>query len=111
MSTSIYLFRTHQINISNLALAQALENADDRCFDRCYFTLEDNKFFRVTTGKFVNSYPSADFRIIDWSTMIDSLDLYVTRAKEQKKFLIFGTAREDQINFLKQHFGSDINTI
>jgi hypothetical protein len=112
MSTSIYLFKTHQINISNLALAQALENAGDLCLDRCYFTLEDNKFFKVVTGKFVNSHLlNSDFRYIDWETNIDSLNLYIQQAKQQKKFLIFGTALDDQINFLKKYFGDSITTI
>jgi hypothetical protein len=110
MSTSIYLYKTHQINISNLALAQALENADTKCFDRCHYIFDD-KFLKVVTGDFVNSYPSIDFRTIDWSTTINSLERYQQRAQQQEKFLIFGSSRDDQINFLKQHFSNTIITI
>lgn len=110
MSTSIYLFKTHQINVSNLALAQALENADTKCFDRCHYIFDD-KFLKVVTGDFVNSYPSIDFRTINWSTTINSLELYQQRAQQQGKFLIFGTSRDDQLNFLKQHFNDTITTI
>lgn len=114
MSTLIYLFKTHQINISNLAQAQALENADIQCLDRCHYYLEDNKFFKISLGNFVTSYlksPSDDFRNIDWSGLLPNLDLYVDRARHQGKFLISGTARDDQISVLKQHYGPDIVTI
>jgi hypothetical protein len=110
MSTSIYLFKTHQINISNLALAQALENANDQCLDRCYYS-SDGKFLKVIIGDFVKSYSSTNFRTIDWSTIISSLDSYVQRAQQQEKFLIFGTSRDDQIDFLKQHYNRTIITI
>lgn len=114
MSTLIYLFKTHQINISNLAQAQALENADTQCLDRCYYHLEGNKFFKITLGNFVTSHlttPSDDFRTINWTTLLTNLDLYVDQAQQQGKFLISGTVRDDQISFLKQHYGSDILTI
>jgi hypothetical protein len=54
---------------------------------------------------------SNNFRTIDWSTIISSLDSYVQRAQQQVKFLIFGTSRDDQIDFLKQHYNSTIITI
>jgi post-segregation antitoxin (ccd killing protein) len=114
MSTLLYLFKTHQINISNLAQAQALENADTASLDRCYYYFEENKFFKINLGALVTTHlktPASDFRTIDWAETISSLNSYYERAQQQEKILIIGTARNDQISFLKQYYGSDILTI
>ena len=116
MSTKIYLFKTHPINITNLALAQLIENAFGSSYETCSYSLSDNKFFKLTVGNFAQKQtnnPTADFRHIDWSIPVNlsNLNQSVELAVAQNKFLIFGNNSNDQIDFLKTYYTNDIVTI
>lgn len=116
MSTKIYLFKTHPINITNLALAQLIENAVGSSYETCSYALIDNKFFKLIVGKFAQKQtdnPSVNFRHIDWSIPVNlsNLNQSVELATAQNKFLIFGSNSTNQIDFLKKYYTNDIVTI
>jgi hypothetical protein len=116
MSTKIYLFKTHPINITNLALAQLIENAVGLSYETCSYSLRDNKFFKLIVGKFAQKQtdnPANDFRHIDWSIPVNlsNLNQSVELAATQNKFLIFGNNSNNQIDFLKTYYTNDIVTI
>jgi hypothetical protein len=114
MSTKIYLFKTHPVNISNLALAQFIENSIGKSYGACRYTLKENKFFEQIAGAVAKSQtkdPITGFRTINWNdptnlnTLIQMVDL------AQDKFLIIGSSLNEQITFLKTQFKPNIVTI
>jgi hypothetical protein len=109
----IYLFKTHRINVSNLAQALTFVILGDNCLGPCSWYLDDSKFLKIRTGDFVNIYatPGSDFRMIDWTDKFSSLDAYHARAVSQHKVLVHGTGLDHQLKILKRHYGSNIMTI
>ena len=114
MSIKIYLFKTHPINISNLALAQFIENAISKSYGTCQYALKENKFFEQTSGDVANSQftdPIVGFRTIDW-TIPDNLNSLLQMGKlAQDKFLVIGSSLDNQLAFLKTYFNTTILTI
>jgi hypothetical protein len=106
-------------------MGQVTKNAPDQMFESCTYTLERNKFLELTQhrwcqarknhvlGKFITSISTEyDFRKINWnSDAIEYLEDSLKQAKEQGKHVLMGTHLDEQILFLKNHFGEDIVTI
>ena len=105
MSTKIILFKTHKINLTNLAISQIVENSPESFYDSCRYTL--------VHGKSSISQPNNSLKNIgevrdrDWSTGFDYLD----KCLESGKKLIFGSHHDSQINLLKQKYGMDVLTV
>jgi hypothetical protein len=105
MSTKIILFKTHKINLTNLAISQIRENSPDSFYDSCHYNLVQNKFFVLQLNNFAKHI--GDVRNMDWSTNTEYLDKCLASEKQ----LLFGSHDDSQINFLKQYYKSDILTI
>lgn len=88
-------------------------NAKEFCLDPCEWIIDDSKFLKIVTGKFVDSYAnlSIDFRTINWTDNLNSLDRYLLTAEQQDKILIHGTSLDDQFNLIKNYFGDRVKTI
>lgn len=126
MSTKIFLFKTHSINFTNLVMGQVTKNAPDQMFESCTYSLERNKFLELTQhrwcqarknhvlGNLITSIGTEfDFRKIDWrdAHAIKYLEDSLEQAKLQEKHVLLGTHLNEQLTFLKQHFGDDIVTV
>jgi hypothetical protein len=111
----IYLLKLRSINIYNLLLAQLYENAGDQVFNPCRFTVNNQGFLDISViGDFAKSQannPEKDFRYIDWTASLDTLDNSINQATTQNQYLIFGSYHNKQIEFLKNHYGSKLMTI
>ena len=91
-----------------------LENAVDTSYDACQYIIEKNKFItHKTFGSFAQSVCAAakSWRELDWSEILDKLEIQLDIASKQNKNIIFGSHRDDQISFLKNHFEQRITTI
>jgi hypothetical protein len=111
---SIFLFKTHTINITNLAQTLFFKNIANVSYHACEYAIQENKF--ITHEKFGNLCKSInpnpkDWRLLDWTNVIDKLEFQFDIASKQNKNIIFGSHRDDQIAFLKKHFGQHIITI
>lgn len=113
MSTAIFLFRTHKINLTNLAIAMAIENAVDYVYNPCRYEIVSG-FFVPRVGKFAMELvdqPDVNFRDINWVNNLSLLDRNVSRAQNEGKVLIFGTHSDEQLKFLKKTYNNKIKTI
>lgn len=106
MSTKIFLFKTHQINVTNLAVAQIVENSFDSFYNSCRYKLVHNKFFVLQLNDFARNIGEQP-RNKDWSNSINYLDNCLASNKK----LIFGSHHDSQIDLLKAHYKSEILTI
>lgn len=105
MSTKIILFKTYPVNVTNLVIAQLIENAVDSFYSPCRYILTDNKFFTANPGEFANNF--SNIRNANW---LDSLS-YINSCLAYEKTLIFGNHNNSQISYLKSIYKSDILTI
>jgi hypothetical protein len=111
---SIFLFKTHPINVTNLAQTLFLENAVDTSHEACQYIIEKNKFItHKKFGSFARSIylNNKNWRELDWANALDILESQLDIATKQNKVIIFGSNRDDQIDFLKRHFNHDITTV
>lgn len=114
MSVNLYVVKLKPINIFNLPLALLNEALGNRVYDSCKCSIDVDGQIIIDIGKFAHSHsddPANKFRTIDWSTLIDNLETSVANAVSQGKVLLFGTYRQDQIDYLKDQFGDTIVTI
>lgn len=114
MSVNLYVVKLKPINMFNLPLALLNEALGNRVYDSCKCSIDDVGQIVIDIGKFAHSHsddPANKFRTIDWSTSIDNLETSIADAVSQGKVLLFGTYRQDQIDYLKNHFGDTIVTV
>lgn len=110
---SIFLFKTHPINLTNLAQTLLLFNANDNSYEVCKYSI-DKKFIRLDElGNFAKSMRTdqESWRYQDWKLSLDILENKIDAACDQNKTIIFGSHRDDQIYFLKDYFQNKITTI
>jgi hypothetical protein len=111
---SIFLFKTHPINVTNLAQTLFFKNIAHVSYHACEYAIQENKF--ITHEKFgdlcssINPNPN-NWRELDWSGVLDKLEFQLDIASSQNKIIMFGSHRDDQISLLKRHFGQRITTI
>jgi len=114
MSPTIYLIKTHKINLSNLFLLLLLENLKDFSFNACEYTLQNKFIVLEKLGNFAQSVipdPKNNLRFANWKDYLDLLNQQVSIAQAQNKKIIFGSHHDDQIDFLKNHYKDEITTI
>ena len=110
---SIFLFKTHPINLTNLAQTLLLFNAKDNSYEACSYSI-DTKFIRHDElGQFAKSMRTdyESWRYQDWKLSLDILENKIDAAIDKNKTIIFGSHRNDQIYFLKDYFQNKITTI
>jgi len=114
LPSKIYLFKTHPINKSNLIQALLLQGNIGLFMDACSYTFT-NELFHCHIGQFVNSCVSlvknADFRDINWKTILPHLEKYYKAACLEHKSLVLGANSNQQIAFLKSYFKDNLVTI
>lgn len=111
MQPKIYLFRTHLVNLTNLFVGMVCHNEQNRAYKPCYYTLVNNKFFDVIVGDFAQSCQIAtqtSFRNIEWTQHISILEEQVLGTNQT---LIFGSHSDEQIDYIKNYFGTDVYTV
>lgn len=114
MSVNLYVVKLKPINIFNLPLALLNAALADRVYDPCSCSIDSSGEIIIDIGKFAHAHsndPANKFRTIDWSEQIADLETSVTDAVSQGKVLVFGTYRQDQIDYLKDYFGDTIVTV
>lgn len=114
MSVNLYVVKLKPINIFNLPLALLHEALGDQVYESCKCSVDDQGNIQIDIGKFAlaqSTDPINKFRTIDWNKSLTKLTTSVDLARAQNKVVVFGTYRQDQIDFLKQHFGNSIVTI
>jgi len=114
MSVNLYVVKLKPINIFNLPLALLHEALGDQVYNPCKCRVDDQGNIQIDIGKFALAHstdPVNNFRNINWEESLASLTASVDLAKAQNKVVIFGTYRQDQIDFLKQYFNDSITTI
>ena len=118
MSTNLYLFKTHSVNISNLAVAFSILNANERdksYQSNCTYKILDNTFFDVEYGplfRIMNNIElDINFRKINWEYHIQKLEPFLNSATQSKQILIFGSSMSEQLDFFKNQFGPKVCTI
>jgi hypothetical protein len=118
MSTNLYLFKTHAVNISNLAVSFSILNAKERDKSHqsnCTYKILDNTFFDVKYGplfRIMNTIePDINFRKINWKYHNQNLEPFLNSAMQSKQILIFGSSVSEQLDFFKNQFGSKVFTI
>lgn len=115
MQPAIYLLKLRTINIYNLPLALLYENDWDHIYDPCRFVVNNQGFLDITTvGDFAKSQtpnPEKDFRYINWSESLSTLDYSLNQSIEKNKYLVFGSYCTDQLDFLKNHYGKQVLSI
>ena len=110
---AIFLFKTHPINITNLAQTLFLENTVTVSYNACQYVIENKFITHKKFGAFAQSINpnNENWRELDWATVLDALESQVDIAAKQNRIIIFGSYRDDQIAFLKNHFGQCITTV
>jgi hypothetical protein len=114
MSVNLYVVKLKPINIFNLPLALLNAALAERVYDSCSCSIDSNGDIIIDIGKFAHAHssdPTSKFRTIDWSEQIANLENSIANAVLQGKVLVFGTYRQDQIDYLKDHFGDAIVTV
>lgn len=110
MYKSLYIVRTHAINLTNLVLALLLSSSKDQLYYPCEYQISNKKFFNVKIGKFVSDAldlnTNITFRNIDWTQNVSYLNDCIA-----EKSVAFGTHRDDQISWAKDHYGNRATTI
>jgi hypothetical protein len=115
MSNNIYLFKTHRINLLEIAGVQMIKNAPDQFFPICQYELTD-KFLTIShPGKMVrDTMPSNSdytfFRKIDWSNS-NYLENCLLEADQQGRHVMFGTHRDDQIEYISSRYPGKVKTL
>jgi hypothetical protein len=111
----IYLLKLRTTSLYNLIPAQLVENAGSQVFNPCRFLLNNQGFYdNSVVGDFAKYHTNdlgKDFRHIDWTVSLDRLENSVNQATKQNQYLIFGSYHTQQIEFLKNHYGSDLMAI
>ena len=114
MSVNLYVVKLKPINIFNLPLALLNAALAERVYDSCSCSIDSDGDIIIDIGKFAHAHsndPTSKFRTIDWSEQIADLEISVADAVSQGKVLVFGTYRQDQIDYLKDHFSNAIVTV
>ena len=114
MSVNLYVVKLKPINIFNLPLALLNAALADRVYDSCSCSIDSDGGIIIDIGKFAHTHssdPANKFRTINWAEQITDLEISVASAISQGKVLVFGTYRQDQIDYLKDHFGDTIVTV
>lgn len=114
MLNRLYVVKLQPINIFNLPLALMLKTIGSEGYNTSDCLVSDTGEIKFTSGEFARSYtaePDKEFRTIDWSVVADQLVTQVNDAELQNKSIVFGTYRQDQINYLKLKFKGTITTI
>ena len=114
MSVNLYVVKLKPINIFNLPLALLNAALADQVYDSCSCSIDSDGDIVIDIGKFAHTHssdPANKFRTIDWSEQIADLEISVADAVSQGKVLVFGTYRQDQVTYLKDHFGDTIVTV
>ena len=114
MSVNLYVVKLKPINIFNLPLALLNAALANRVYDSCSCSIDSNGEIIIDIGKFAYTHsvdPANKFRTINWAEQITDLETSVASAISQGKVLVFGTYRQDQIDYLKDRFGDTIVTV
>jgi hypothetical protein len=114
MQHKIYVFRTHKINLANLFLSMVYHNNKNLAFEPCYYNITNGKFFTVSIGSFAEkcqNLTQTSFRNINWTEHVDKLYPFIEQAEQLNRSLVFGCHSDEQIDFLKEHFGDDVYTV
>lgn len=107
----IYVARTHRVNATNILVALLIESAGSRVHGACYYSISTEGFLDQIPGEFARimvADPLLQTRHVDWTQRWPELQHYHDQAANN---LIFGSHHTDQIQFLKQQFGSQVCTI
>jgi hypothetical protein len=116
MSTNIYLFKTHRINLLEIAGVQMIKNAPEKFFPICQYEL-DGKFLSIKqNGRMVDDLISrncaiTDFRKVTWSQYKEYLDQCISTAIKNNQNILFGTQRQDQFDYLSNQYPDIIKTL
>lgn len=109
-SAKLYVFKTEYINFVNLL--QFCFYLSRRDLHQPCVPIIKHKFLSLIPGEFCLHYDSVDplnnFRNIDWTQKIESLNLYLKNASQP---VVFGTNNIDQVNFLKNNVECSCITI
>jgi hypothetical protein len=114
MSVNLYVCKLEPINLFNLPMALLHEAICDQLYQSCKCSVTADGDIHIDIGAFAQTQtdnPDKKFRYIDWTTSIIDLKRQITDAQLHEKIIIFGTYRQDQIDYLKKQFGNTIITI
>jgi hypothetical protein len=114
MSVNLYVVKLKPINIFNLPLALLHQALGNKVYDSCCCSIDNTGNIVIDIGKFAlaqTNDPVNNFRTINWEDGLANLEASVDGAISQNKVIVFGTYKQDQIDFLKNHFKESIITI
>lgn len=114
MNPPFYLVKIRPINVFNLPMALLLQSAGMLTEQPCIFTVDDFGFINIAVGDYVKSQcddPVRDFRSLDWSQKLDSLDHSLNQSILKNQIFVSSTYRSDQMDLLKNHYRDRILTI
>ena len=120
--TPFYLFKTHKINVTNLVQSMAMYNALEKGVlspSNCFFSLHSSNFFinklgSLTVACALGNDADSTFRHIEWNTNIQALNILdqgIKNAMDNNYIHIMGSHSNQQIQFLKKHFGDLVITV
>ena len=120
--TTLYLFKTHKANVTNLVQSLTMYSARDKqllSLDNCFTSLNSENFFINATGNLprqctLGQDPTTAFRIFSWAAndhSLEHLNQSIAKAKTENKIYIIGSHSDEEIFFLKDHFKDSITTI
>ena len=107
----IYVFKTHQPNISNLFLAVFLEAIRPLAYGTCRYPMTHDGFFDLDAGDFAKQMcedPAKKFRHIHWPDKIDQLRQIYNQANQH---IVCGSHHKNQIEYLKSQFDKELTTV
>lgn len=110
--SSIVVVKLQPINLFDLPLALVLESVTGYKSSKC--SIAPNGKIEFTVGEFAKEHtddPYEKFRNLNWDLSIDKLNDQIISAKQQNEVIVFGSYRQDQIDYLKLKFEGNILTI
>jgi len=106
MSTKIYLFKAHPINVSNLAIYAMDSIFINKLFGPCRPYIE-NKFLFCEPGLVdieISKFTDTTTRKVEWHQHIKIFEGLVDQATQVDQNLVFGNYSDEQIEIIAGHF-------
>ena len=114
MSTPLYVFTAHQVNIANLVQYHIVNYTPEKFYKNCTY-YNDGKFLFSDAGDAVKEIAlvtdNTPIRRTDWSPHIELLTEYIEQATKHNQYMLFANHNLEQITLLKQHFGSAMKVV
>lgn len=114
MSTTLFVFKTHQINVTNLVQYHIVNHCPEKFYKNCSY-YADRKFLCSTPQTGVKEILSAtnntSVRNLNWAPYINLLASFVEEAEHQSQYVVLGNHNIDQLTALKKYFGSAMTLV